>query len=313
LLAARQRTHDNPLTPRRVPAALRHALHVVGAGLAESTLLHGRLPAHASAAAPSYYAPQLTEFARVGLAALETLSDWLGGAPVLAPVLQLPHERVGATRCPNDDELAQAVAQLEATVGRLPRGRPHRGTYAAYHRRVQTAYFQAMCLALGVRPSVHALEGVVASLGIAIVDEKAKPGAATRSAARIVPLSAPLDAWALKWSAHRKWIIQMCGLEGELPPFFCAEANKHWRPAMLADLTPNAWPLVRNGARHAWRTGVARAGMPGRSAERTLGHWGLGGEPGMGGSFASPLAPDAWAAAMYLRALHLPDPWGTHG
>lgn len=313
LLAARQRTHDNPLTPRRMPSALRQALHAVGAGLAECALLHGRLPAHASAAAPSYYAPQLPEIARVGLAAMEKLSDWLGGAPVLAPVLQLPRERVGATRCPSDDELVQAAAQLEAAVARLPRGRPHRGTYAAYHRRVQATYFQSMCLALGVRPSVHALEGVVASLGIAIVDEKAKPGAATRSAARIVPLPKPLDAWALKWRVHREWIIQRCGLEGELPPFFRVDASGDWRPAAVADLIPTAWPLVRNGARHAWRTGVARAGMPGRSAERALGHWGLGGEPGMCGSFASPLAPDAWAAAVYLRALHLPDPWGTHG
>ena len=313
LLAARQRTHDNPLTPRRIPSALRQVLLAVGAGLAESALLHGRLPAHASAAAPSYYAPQLPEIARVGLVAMEKLSDWLGGTPVLAPVLLLPRERVGATRCPSDDELVQAAAQLEVTVARLPRGRPHRGTYAAYHRRVQMTYFQAMCLALGVRPSVRALEGVVASLGIAIVDEKAKPGAATRSAARIVQLPKPLGAWALKWSAHREWIIQMCSLEGELPPFFCVEASGHWRPATVTDLAPTRWPLVRNGARHAWRTGVARAGMPGRSAERALGHWGLGGEPGMSGSFASPLAPDAWAAAVYLRALHLPDPWGRNG
>ena len=313
LLVNRRASHDNPATPRRLPQALARALNEIQAGIAESSFLRGRLPSHSSAAPVSYYAPRLPEIARVGVQAIERISSWLGGAPVLEMTMDLPEDYVGAPRCPTENELAAAIAKLHELAARLPRGRPTLRSQAAYHHRVQILLFQGACLLLGVRPSVHVLDALITP-HLVLIDEKAKPGATAYSAARLPPVPDQLAGWLGRWEKHRQWITKAAGLTGDTPAFFMIDVHgqQRWHPAGLKDLTPADWPIVDNGGRHAWRTGTAASGLPGLLAERALGHWGLGGEPGMSGSFSEPSdRSNHWLAAdWYTRKLELPDPFG---
>ena len=166
---------------------------------------------------------------------------------------------------------------------------------------------------LGVRPSVHVLDALITP-HLVLIDEKAKPGATAYSAARLPPVPDQLAGWLGRWEKHRQWITKAAGLTGDLPAFFMIDmqGQQQWRPACIEDLTPADWPIVDNGGRHAWRTGTAASGLPGLLAERALGHWGLGAEPGMSGSFC---ALSDWssrwqAANRYTRKLALPDPFG---
>ncbi|MDO5506584.1 MAG: hypothetical protein Q4F49_09920 [Pseudoxanthomonas suwonensis] len=268
------------LTPRRLARVLAHALHVTGAGPAESALIRGtdlsysRAPAH-------YYGTTMVAIARWHQPAIDWIARRLGHGIGPASVIPFPGW-VGMRRTPVGRTRDLYLARLRRMLRARPGARAPLETVITYHVQIQALVHDLALWLTGARPHAGSLDALLSAEDHLIIEDKARAGAEGRSSARLVPVSAALRQLIDAWAEHRTWLSRR--LRGRrLPaPWVTVLPDRSVRAATLrelrAPLPPSGMPA--NAGRARFASLLADRQVPGEIRCALLGHWLLGAEPG---------------------------------
>lgn len=274
------RASGSAVTPRRLARVLEHALHVSGAGTAESALIRGtdlawsRAPAH-------YYGTTMVAIARWHHPALDWIARRLGHGIGPASVIPFPGW-VGMQRTPVGRTRDVYLTRLRGMLRARPGARAPLENVITYHVQFQAVVHELALWLTGARPHAGSLDALLSADDHLVIDDKARAGADGRSSARLVPVSAALRQLIEAWAGHRSWLSRR--LRGRrLPtPWVTVLPDRSVRAATLqelrAPLPPSGMPA--NAGRARFVSLLADRHVPGHIRCAWLGHWLLGNEPG---------------------------------
>lgn len=301
----------SPVTMRRLPQVFREALAATNVGTAEAALLTGK-GSRGAGAANHYYSARQVEVGRWHLGALRWIATRLGmPAPLSQPIAPVTGF-VGSKRHPTNPAVAAYMAALCAvpTSGRA--GRPTLTVRAAHHARLQAIVFETALWSTGARPILHALDGLLHAGDVVVIDDKARPGGAGRSAARTVPVCSLLAGALAVWRGHRARLKHVLHWAEEPPPWLVLTGDGQWRAATWSELrAPLPWSAMPANASRQWfRSALSIRGVAGPVLDSWMGHVTLGSEPGAPQLGVAPAQVDPVALAALeamTQALGLPQ------
>lgn len=279
-LRSHARDKCSAVTPRRLARVMEHALHVTGAGPAESALIRGtdlawsRAPAH-------YYGTTMVAIARWHHPALDWIARRLGHGIGPASVIPFPGW-VGMQRTPVGRTRDVYLTRLRGMLRARPGARAPLENVITYHVQFQAVVHELALWLTGARPHAGSLDALLSADDHLVIDDKARAGADGRSSARLVPVSAALRQLIEAWAGHRSWLSRR--LRGRrLPtPWVTVLPDRSVRAATLqelrAPLPPSGMPA--NAGRARFGSLLADRHVPGHIRCAWLGHWLLGNEPG---------------------------------
>ena len=309
-LIAHAAATGSPVTLRRLPQVFAEALTATNVGTAEAALLMGH-GARGTGAASHYYNARQADVGRWHLTALAWIAARLG---MPSPLSQPPAPMegfVGSKRHPLDAAVRAQMTALRAISLSGRAGRPTLAVRAAHHARLQAVVFEIGLWCTGARPFLHALDGLLHAGDVVVIDDKARPGGAGRSAARTVPVCPVLAHALATWRAHRARLQRVLHWADTPPPWFVITADGHWRAAtwteVRAPLPPSSLP--GNASRQWFRSALSARGVTGPILDGWMGHARLGSEPGASQLGVAPARVDPVALAALeamTQALGLP-------
>lgn len=310
-LIAHAAATGSPATLRRLPQVFAEALVATDVGTAEMALLAGH-GARGTGAASHYYSARQAEVGRWHLGALTWIAARLGyPSPLSQPAVPV-EGFVGSRRHPTDEAVTAHMTALNAVPISGRAGRPTLTVRAAHHARLQAVVFEIGLWCTGARPFLHALDGLLHAGEVVVIDDKARPGGAGRSAARTVPVCSVLARALVAWRAHRTRLQRVLHWADAMPAWFVITGDGQWRPATWQDLRAPLPPssLPGNASRHWFRSALSARGVAGPILDGWLGHVRLGGEPGAPQLCVAPAHVDPVALAALdamTQALGLPQ------
>lgn len=271
----------SPVTLRRLPQVFAEALAAINIGTAEAALLagHGR---RGAGAASHYYSARQAEVGRWHIGALRWIATRLGmPSPLSQPTVPV-EGFVGSKRHPIDAAVATYMAALRSVPVSGRAGRPTMSVRAAHHARLQAIVFEIALWCTGARPFMHALDGLLHAGDVVVIDDKARPGGAGRSAARTVPVCSVLASALIVWRAHRSRLKHVLRWAEEPPLWFSITGDGQWRAATWSELREPLplSALSTNASRQWFRSALSARGVAGPVLDGWMGHVQLGSEPG---------------------------------
>ena len=301
----------SPVTLRRLPQVFREAVAATNVGTAEAALLTGH-GTRGTGAASHYYSARQVEVGRWHLGALRWIAVRLGMPGPLSQPITPVEGFVGSKRHPTDAAVAAYMAALCAvpTSGRA--GRPTMAVRAAHHARLQAIVFEIALWCTGARPFMHALDGLLHAGDVLAIDDKARPGGAGRSAARMVPVCSTLSSALAVWRGHRARLKNVLHWAEEPPLWFSITGEGQWRAATWSELRAPLplSALPKNASRQWFRSALSARAVAGPVLDGWMGHAQLGSEPGAPQLGIAPAQVDPIALAALeamTQALGLPQ------
>ncbi|SIP86630.1 hypothetical protein [Solilutibacter tolerans] len=301
----------SPVTLRRLPQVFREAVAATNVGTAEAALLTGH-GTRGTGAASHYYSARQVEVGRWHLGALRWIAVRLGMPGPLSQPITPVEGFVGSKRHPTDAAVAAYMAALRAvpTSGRA--GRPTIAVRAAHHARLQAIVFEIALWCSGARPFLHALDGLLHAGDVLAIDDKARPGGAGRSAARMVPVCSTLSSALAVWRGHRARLKNVLHWAEEPPLWFSITGEGQWRAATWSELRAPLplSALPKNASRQWFRSALSARAVAGPVLDGWMGHAQLGSEPGAPQLGIAPAQVDPIALAALeamTQALGLPQ------
>ncbi len=310
-LQAYARAASSPVTARRLATVLPEGCRATGVGMAELALLTGRAGGNANAS-NAYYAAEPPAIVRVHAPAISWIAERLGGERHIPHPPSAGGQAVGSRRVPKAAAVTHYMSALRAVDLQRPARRPTLAEQRSYHLRLQALVAEIALWCTGARPFARALDGLLDADDFIIIDEKARPGGAGRSHARIVPVCSVLASTLAAWRAHRDAVAARCGMAVITERWFEITAERGVRPLpwrRVREPLP-ASGLAWNASRNWFRSRLSAMGIVGPVIDAWMGHALLGAEPGMPLCTRAPAHIDLCAFGLLeqmTRELRLPD------